>query len=290
MVVMMVGIQLLVVACCVPATAALAAAAAEGSSPNPPPPPHSSQTDYIDCNVPCDGGDVNYELTASVKTMQLKFGAEGKYGDGNGGRNYIYKGRTFSEGSGNKDGDGTTTTDTTHMGPTMFVSPGQSLHIKLRNELYVGDTFDLKPGHVNATSYWQMVQKPGEKIKYTYYKLPVESADQMQVDHHNIPGQWDITNLHLHGLDVEGTSNVNVTFVFVFVLIVCYVMLCYVMMCLCSFFCICLNTNSPRSCGFCVGFFGGGACFFLLLSYLTLNTRTNSTTSHSPYVRSGQYT
>jgi len=85
----------------------------------------------------------------------------------------------------------------------MFVSPGQSLWIKLRNELYDGDTFNLSPSDVNATNYWRMVQKPGEKIKYTYYKEPVASPDEMDVDVHNIPGQWDVTNLHLHGLDVE---------------------------------------------------------------------------------------
>ena len=228
----MVGIQLLLLlslAFCLGAVAvvegsAAAAASTAGSSssssssssanttPNPPPP--HSHTDYIDCNAKCDGGDVNYELTASVKTMQLKFGAEGLYGDGNnGGRNYIYRGRTFSTTTNSDDDDSTTdssttTTDTdtgtTHMGPTMFVSPGQSLWIKLRNELYDGDTYDLKPDKVNATNYWKMVQKPGEKIKYTYYKKPVETPEQMEVDYHNIPGQWDITNLHLHGLDVEG--------------------------------------------------------------------------------------
>jgi len=191
--------------------ASSASASSSSSAPpqRPPPPSHSSQktttTDYIDCSQTCDGGDVNYELTASVQTMQLKFGREGKYGH-NDGRDYVYRGRTFSSEEG-----GTTTTDggqdsttTTHMGPTMFVSPGQSLWIKLRNELYDGDTHDLSPLHdVNATDYWRMVQTPGEKIKYTYYKEPVSSPELMDVDVHNLPGQWDVTNLHLHGLDVE---------------------------------------------------------------------------------------
>lgn len=107
--------------------------------------------------------------------------------------NYTYRGRTFS-----KDGD------PSHMGPTMFVQPGQSLWIKFSNELYDGDTHELSPGPVTADNYWKMVEKPGEKIKYQYYKNPVADPSLMEVDEANIPGNWDVTNLHLHGLDVEG--------------------------------------------------------------------------------------
>jgi FtsP/CotA-like multicopper oxidase with cupredoxin domain len=142
-------------------------------------------TDYIDCNDPCNGGDVNYELTASVRTMNMMFGPPG------GHHNYTYRGRTFAE----EGSDG-------HMGPTMRVKPGQSLWIKLRNDLE-GATEDVGPKAVTEENYWKMLQTPGEKIKYQYYKKPVDSPEKMIVDRTNIPGDWDSTNLHLHGLDVE---------------------------------------------------------------------------------------
>lgn len=43
----------------------------------------------------------------------------------------------------------------------------------------------------------------GENIKYQYYAKPVANWTDMKVDHPNIPGHFDVTNLHLHGLDIE---------------------------------------------------------------------------------------
>jgi FtsP/CotA-like multicopper oxidase with cupredoxin domain len=142
-------------------------------------------TDFIDCNDPCNGGDVNYHLRAHVRTMQLQFGPEGA------DYNYTYRGRTYSE-----DGD------ESHMGPTMRVKPGQSLWIKLTNDMD-GASEDIGPQAVTAEHYWKMLQNPGEKIKYPFYKESVASPDLMKVDKKNMPGNWDTTNLHLHGLDVE---------------------------------------------------------------------------------------
>ncbi|CAB9517969.1 Multicopper oxidase mco [Seminavis robusta] len=136
--------------------------------------PTLGATDFIDCNSPCNGGDANYELTASIRTMPMM--------------NYTYKGRTYS-----REGDDT------FMGPTMRVAPGQSLWIKLRNEI----PMDLNPKQVEIEEYWEMLKKPGEKIKYQYYKEPVSKPEYMKVDHPNIPHNFDATNLHLHGLDVE---------------------------------------------------------------------------------------
>ena len=153
----------------------------------------AAKTDFIDCNNPCNGGDVNYELTTSVRVMPLM--------------NYTYKGRTYS-----REGDDT------FMGPTMRVKPGQSLWIKFRNNMN-GDLDDtsttatssssspgdngLYPKKVELADYWKMLQNPGEAIKYQYYKKRPETMDGMHVDTPNMPHDFDSTNLHVHGLDVE---------------------------------------------------------------------------------------
>ena len=43
----------------------------------------------------------------------------------------------------------------------------------------------------------------GEHIKYQYYARGVANWTEMIVDHPNIAGNFDATNLHLHGLDIE---------------------------------------------------------------------------------------
>lgn len=136
-----------------------------------------TKTDFIDCSHPCDGGDVNYELVASVRTMKML--------------NYTYRGRTYSS-----PDDG----DNNFMGPTMRVKPGQTLHIKLVNNMK--DT-ELGPHEVTVTDYWKMLQNPGENIKYQYYKKAVSDPALMKADTPNIPKNFDATNLHLHGLDIE---------------------------------------------------------------------------------------
>jgi FtsP/CotA-like multicopper oxidase with cupredoxin domain len=134
-----------------------------------------TETDYIPCSETCDGGDVNYNLTASVRTMKLM--------------DYTYRGRTFStEGSDS------------FMGPTMRVKPGQSIWIKMINNM---DDASMGPNDVTVDDYWKMLQNPGEKIKYQYYKKTVADPSLMQVDTPNIPKNFDVTNLHLHGLDIE---------------------------------------------------------------------------------------
>jgi len=103
-------------------------------------------TDFIDCHDPCNGGDVHYDLTASVRIMKLL--------------NYTYKGRTYS-----RDG---VDEETRVMGPTMHVKPGQSLWIKLRNHMFP-EFLDEAPKNVSVDEYWEMLQHPGEKIKYPFY-------------------------------------------------------------------------------------------------------------------------
>jgi len=134
-------------------------------------------TDFIDCNIPCNGGDVNYELTTTARIMTIM--------------NYTYKGRTYS-----REGDDT------FMGPTMHVKPGQSLWIKFVNNLHLENN-DLGPKEVYLEDYWNMLMNPGEKIKYQYYKARPGSMDDVFVDTPNMPKNFDATNLHLHGLDVE---------------------------------------------------------------------------------------
>lgn len=145
-------------------------------------------TDYIPCSESCNGGDVNYELVASIRTMKML--------------NYTFRGRTYSNDS-----------SPSFMGPTMRVKPGQSMWIKLVNQMFNGDNAAdgdidgdidaVGPPPPTATDYWKMLQKPGEKIKYQYYRKPVADPSLLQVDTVNIPSHFDHTNLHLHGLDIQ---------------------------------------------------------------------------------------
>jgi len=104
---------------------------------------------------------------------------------------YTYRGRTYS-----------TAESSSLMGPTMKVAPGQSLHIKLINEL-TSTYGPIGPTPPNATDYWTMLQNPGEHIKYQRYKSRVAHPSLLKVDEPNMPHDFDATNLHLHGLDVE---------------------------------------------------------------------------------------
>jgi FtsP/CotA-like multicopper oxidase with cupredoxin domain len=134
----------------------------------------TTRSEFISCSDTCNGGDVNYDLTASVRVMKML--------------NYTYKGRTYS-----KEGSDS------FMGPTMRVRPGQSLWIKLDNQM---GHDPLGPHEPQADDYWRMLQKPGENIKYQFYKKSVSDPSLMEVDVHNIPKRFDSTNLHLHGLDI----------------------------------------------------------------------------------------
>jgi FtsP/CotA-like multicopper oxidase with cupredoxin domain len=141
-----------------------------------------SSAQFISCSTPCNGGDVNYDLVASVRTMKLL--------------NYTYRGRVYSQ-----DGDDS------FMGPTMRVAPGQSLWIKLWNNLthshHQGEEEPLGPPPPTSQDYWKMLRNPGEHIKYQFYKKSVADPSLMKVDHANMPKNFDVTNLHLHGLDIE---------------------------------------------------------------------------------------
>lgn len=160
---------------------------------------NSRGTDFVGCNDPCNGGDVNYELVASVQTIPMGFG------------NYTYRGRTFAR-PDPKTGE-VPRGPRGYMGPTLRVKRGESMWIKLRNEMGTegspdktppaGEDDIVAPREVQPSDYWRMVQKPGERIKYTYYKKPVASPELMDVDYYNVPGEFDYTNIHLHGLDVE---------------------------------------------------------------------------------------
>lgn len=144
----------------------------------------AAATDFIPCSDHCNGGDVNYHLVASVETMQML--------------NYTYRGRVYSSADDLKGGFDQATS---FMGPTMHVRPGQSLWVKLTNNMT--STSDVGPNDVTVNNYWKMLQNPGESIKYQYYKKPVADPSLMSVDSPNIPGNFDNTNLHVHGLDVE---------------------------------------------------------------------------------------
>mmetsp|Transcript_33294 Transcript_33294/g.80497 ORF Transcript_33294/g.80497 Transcript_33294/m.80497 type:complete len:228 (+) Transcript_33294:412-1095(+) len=147
----------------------------------------ASSTDFISCDDPCNGGDVNYDLVTTVETVKLM--------------NYTYRGRFYKSGTGDIHGiEGVP--ESAFMGPTMRVKPGQSLWIKLTNEMD-GSNGNIGPYPPTAADYWVRLQNPGEAIKYRYYQQTVDDPSRMMVDTPNIPGNFDSTNLHLHGLDVE---------------------------------------------------------------------------------------
>lgn len=136
------------------------------------------KTDFISCSESCSGGDVNYELTASVRNMKLL--------------DYTYRGRTYSRPGVDPE--------TTIFGPTMRVKPGQSIWIKFYNNM---SDPSLGPHPPTIESYWKMLENPGEKIKYQFYKAKPENITDMNIDVPNIPSHFDDTNLHLHGLDIQ---------------------------------------------------------------------------------------
>lgn len=133
----------------------------------------TASAEYISCSDPCNGGDVNYDIVSSVRIMKML--------------NYTYKGRTYSA-------DGSDS----FMGPTMRVRPGQSLWIKLVNNM----TEPIGPHEPIAKDWWERLVAPGENIKYQFYKKSVSDPSLMKVDDHNVPKRFDSTNLHLHGLDI----------------------------------------------------------------------------------------
>lgn len=145
----------------------------------------ASSTDFISCDDPCNGGDVNYHLVTTVESVKLM--------------NYTLRSRFYKSGTDDRRGiDGVA--ESAFMGPTMRVKPGQSLWIKFENEM---NSTDVGPNPPTAADYWVRLQEPGEAIKYRYYQLPVDDPARMIVDTPNIPAHFDSTNLHLHGLDVE---------------------------------------------------------------------------------------
>lgn len=109
---------------------------------------YATNIDIRDCSRPCHGGDVNYEITASVRLM---------YQD-------VYRGRTFA------------VNDETGMGPTLRVQPGQTMYVKLRNDLPTTDdtTIVLGPSPrdpLTAEDYWQMLQR-SSKLRHRTTRLP----------------------------------------------------------------------------------------------------------------------
>eukprot|EP00977_Amphora_coffeiformis_P021119 scaffold8828_cov204-Amphora_coffeaeformis.AAC.40 len=140
-----------------------------------------TDTDFIPCSDSCDRGDVNVELIAAVRTFPLM------------GR-YTYRGRTYW-------GEGAE--EETYMGPTMRVKPGQSLWIKLRNEIFHDNNEDdIGPNQVTVLNYWNMQQNLTRNKNRLDEQMIADWTD-LKVDTQNIPRQFDVTNLHLHGLDVE---------------------------------------------------------------------------------------
>lgn len=117
-------------------------------------PAATHSTDFIPCSDPCNGGDVNYELVTSIRTFPLM--------------NYTYRGRVYTSPNhhdkNNIKDDGNAAPS--FMGPTMRVQPGQSLWIKLRNEMYNVDngSSSIGPKTPSAVDYWKMLQNPGKHV------------------------------------------------------------------------------------------------------------------------------
>lgn len=140
------------------------------------------------CDNPCDGGDVNYVIRASIETYTIAGSGKNEL-FGSNGEDIQTRVRTFT-GEGSPfclDDDGTTGP----LAPCLAVNPGQTLKVKLINEMDSGmETFNQSMS--GLAEYWNSFEG-------------VEDLGQVTND---------FTNLHLHGVQVyphlfypEGTGD-----------------------------------------------------------------------------------
>eukprot|EP00122_Pirum_gemmata_P016325 Pgem_evm2s15260 len=166
----------------------------------------------------CDGADVNYVIQAKVGQYIINNGNL-MTTDWASSDNVIFRTRSFEDagstsvycdidGSGPYDGTAGT------VGPCLQVKPGQTMAIKMINNMKNGmDQLD-ETNPVNITKWYE--REPTFDPDFRVYGPNNTSTNiaDFTVDEENMPSDFDRLNLHLHGMQVEthlfypqGTSN-----------------------------------------------------------------------------------
>ena len=159
------------------------------------------------CDNPCNDGDVNYVIEASLQTYTVP-GSKMAPSIANGKDDLSMFTRTFTGGADSKsafckDYDGTTGP----LGPCITVNPGQQMKIKLVNNMDHGTSL-LHQSPTTIDQYWKLASTPGQPDldAIQFYGTAPKTPQEMRVDNEqNIPGQdatYDDANLHFHGLQI----------------------------------------------------------------------------------------
>lgn len=155
--------------------------------------------------------DVDLEYAHGIKTDQSQEAAASKVG------RFKFLTRSWA-----KDG----VLDDNMLGPTMEFRPGQHVEILVKNELYeTGEYRNLGPPEPQPSDWLPLIDRKKGASAYLHSLDPLgfnflnrctpdTPLSEFTIDHENIPGDWNFTNLHVHGLEViphlfypQGTSN-----------------------------------------------------------------------------------
>jgi hypothetical protein len=165
------------------------------------------------CDLPCDGGDVNYEIIAKLETYPLPNSANSDPAFG--GEDASMLTRTFVGKSGpfcSPDGSGSPFDGKDGpMGPCLTVNPGQTMTIKVFNDMD-GGMERLRQHKASTEAYWNLTQNPAKYLDsgshgpHWFGKSPLRPDNMHVTNTQDLPG-WDASfddvNLHVHGVQVS---------------------------------------------------------------------------------------
>eukprot|EP01129_Flabellula_baltica_P011317 TRINITY_DN4930_c0_g1_i1.p1 TRINITY_DN4930_c0_g1~~TRINITY_DN4930_c0_g1_i1.p1 ORF type:complete len:529 (+),score=126.69 TRINITY_DN4930_c0_g1_i1:196-1782(+) len=100
------------------------------------------------------------------------------------------------------------TASDTVLGPEIRVKQGDTLNILLVNNLWDENGDSIGPEPPTVADYFKLIHSDDPNNPYVvklpyFFGKPPATAEELIVDHTNMPKNFDITNLHLHGLEVE---------------------------------------------------------------------------------------
>lgn len=160
------------------------------------------------CDNPCNDGDVNYIIEASLQTYTIS-GSNSIPDYANGKQDLSMFTRTFTGSAESKtpfcrnNDDGTTGP----LGPCLTVNPGQLMKVKLINNMDKGME-QLRQTPNTIDEYWKLASTPGQPglDAIQWYGMAPKTPEEMQVvNDQDIPGRdvtFDDVNLHFHGMQV----------------------------------------------------------------------------------------
>ncbi len=105
--------------------------------------------------------------------------------------------------------------DDNYLGPLLELSPGQKFSVLVKNELHeMGDYKDYGPPAPSVEDWYSIInQKTGpsvflhqdQPLGFPFFNTckPGSPVDAFQVDTENLPKNYNWTNLHLHGLEID---------------------------------------------------------------------------------------